>query len=116
MASSTAWHRSVIRWELNDLQFVPLIGALLFVSALDILLTGAVISRGGHEVNPVANLIHEHWDMWGLTVFKYALVTFYVVVVQEIADRRWATARLTMQAGIVISLLPVAWSLYLLAS
>ncbi|MDA0803179.1 MAG: DUF5658 family protein [Planctomycetota bacterium] len=111
-----AWLHAFVHRESSDLHFVPLIGALLLVSALDVLLTGAVISRGGQELNPVANLILQHWDMSGLTVFKYAIVTFYIVVVQEIAARQWSAARLTMLAGVAISALPVAWSTYLLVS
>lgn len=110
-----SWRSTLSRWEVPDLHFVPLIAALLLVSALDVLLTGAVLARGGHELNPVANLVLSHWDIFGLTVFKYAIVTFYIVLVQEIASRHWSAARSTMLAGIAISALPVGWSAYLLA-
>ncbi|MDA1008643.1 MAG: DUF5658 family protein [Planctomycetota bacterium] len=98
------------------LRYAPLIVVLLFVSALDVILTHVIIDRGGIEINPVANLVFEHWSVFGLAAFKYALVTFYIIIVQQIATMKEATAYRTMVAGIAISCMPVVWSCLLLAT
>ena len=58
---------------------------LLFAS-LDIILTWYILRKGGTEVNPLAKLVIERWDLAGAIAFKFSIVLF-VVVTCEIVGR-----------------------------
>ena len=51
---------------------------LLFAS-LDIILTWYILRKGGTEVNPLAKLVIERWDLAGAIAFKFSIVLFVVV-------------------------------------
>jgi hypothetical protein len=87
---------------------------LVFVSTLDVMLTWAILQRGGIEVNPVAALIIGHWGLNGAIAFKFALILFVIVVCEHVGRSRPRTARILARLAVAISALPVAWSLALL--
>ncbi|MCA9286685.1 MAG: hypothetical protein KDA22_15785 [Phycisphaerales bacterium] len=86
----------------------------VFVSSLDIMLTWAILNRGGEEVNPVAKLVIDHWDLPGAIAFKFSLVLF-VIVACEIAGRHAHRLALALiGTAVAVSAIPVVWSLALL--
>jgi len=58
----------------------------LLFSSVDIILTWHILRKGGLEVNPLARVVIEHWDLAGAIAFKFSLVLF-VVVACEIVGR-----------------------------
>ncbi|MFO0827925.1 MAG: DUF5658 family protein [Phycisphaerales bacterium] len=87
---------------------------LIFFASLDIMLTWAILRRGGEEVNPMARLIIEWWGLNGAIAFKFALMLF-VIVSCEIAGRRRDRAGLMLaRTAVAISAAPVVYSLGLL--
>ena len=45
---------------------------LVFLSALDVVLTRVILYFGGTEVNPVADWVIVQWGQMGLSLFKFA--------------------------------------------
>ena len=60
---------------------------LVFVSAMDIMMTCTVIVFGGHEVNVIANFFLRRWGLPGMVMFKFALVVV-VIGLCELIGRR----------------------------
>lgn len=88
---------------------------LIFFSSLDIMLTWAILRRGGEEVNPVANFVIGWWGLNGAIAFKFALMLFVIISCEIIGRRRDRAGRLLCRSGVVISAAPVVYSLGLLA-
>ncbi|HMN97493.1 MAG TPA: DUF5658 family protein [Phycisphaerales bacterium] len=86
----------------------------VFLSSLDIMLTWAILGRGGTEVNPVARLVIDRFGLPGAIVFKFSLTIFVIALCEVIGRRRRPTAHRLIRLCIVISAMPVAWSLVLL--
>jgi hypothetical protein len=89
---------------------------LIFVSSLDIMLTWKILDRGGLELNPVAALVIDHWGMQGAIAFKFALMMWVIVVCEVLARRKDSAGRFLSILAVVVSALPVAWSLFLMVS
>ena len=50
----------------------------VLVSAMDLMLTWAVLAAGGSEVNILADWIIRRWGLTGAVVFKFAVVMLVV--------------------------------------
>ncbi len=93
---------------------------IVFLSSMDVMLTYVILRLGGREVNPVAMYVIKFWDdlmhlgMAGATVFKFALVVFTIVICEIVGRRSLRKGRRLVRALIVISAVPVVWSLALL--
>jgi hypothetical protein len=86
----------------------------VFVSSLDIMLTWKILSQGGLEVNPVAAIVIDAWGMHGAIAFKFALMMWVIVVCEVLARLRRSAGRFLATTAVVMSALPVLWSLTLL--
>ena len=87
---------------------------LVFVSALDIMLTWAILQRGGTEVNPIAATVIEEWELPGAIAFKFALTLFVIVASEIVGRRRGRLGCWLARTAVGVSALPPAWSLLLL--
>jgi len=88
----------------------------VFVSAMDIMLTWIILWHGGAEVNPVARAVIDRWGLNGAIAFKFALAVFVIVICEYIGRRKQQTGRRLATAAVVISAIPVAYSLLLLSA
>lgn len=87
----------------------------VFLSALDVIFTTIILYwYGGEEVNPIALIIIEDWGMAGATVFKFCLLLFAIVVCEIVGRAKPRTGLLLARAMVIISAIPVGWSLYLM--
>ena len=86
----------------------------LFFASLDIMLTWAILKREGTEVNPVARLVIEMWDLPGAIAFKFSLMLVVITVSEVIGRRQDRTGRWLANVSVVVSSLPVFYSLALL--
>lgn len=86
----------------------------IFLASLDIMLTWAILRRGGIEVNPLARLVIDHWDLPGAIAFKFSLVMFVIVTCEVVGRRATRLGLGLIVVSIGVSALPVAWSLFLL--
>jgi hypothetical protein len=87
---------------------------LIFFSSLDIMLTWTILARGGREVNPVARLVIDAWGLAGAILFKFALMMLVIIVCEVVARQRPPTATRLARLAVVISAVPVVYSLALL--
>ncbi|MHC5003538.1 MAG: DUF5658 family protein [Planctomycetota bacterium] len=88
----------------------------VFVSSLDICFTWAILQRGGSEVNPIARLIMDFWDLPGAIAFKFSLTVFVIVICEVVGRERPHTGRLLSRVAVGMSATPPAYSLLLLVS
>lgn len=87
----------------------------IFFAAMDIMLTWYILERrGGEEVNPIADAVIAAWGLWGAIGFKFSLVLFVIIACEWIARDRPLVARRLVWTGILISAIPVLYSLALL--
>jgi len=86
--------KSLLRWE-----------ALLFIilSVGDLLMTYTLLWRHLeiYESNPIAAWILKHWDVAGMTAFKFGLVAFIIVISETVERLRPRLGRLILLFGIV---------------
>jgi len=87
---------------------------LVFFSSLDVMLTWKILEQGGREINPIAAAVIDFWGMHGATAFKFALITWVVIVCEVLARMRARAGRFLAVAAVAISAFPVCWSLTLL--
>ena len=83
---------------------------LIFVSALDVILTRVILFFGGTEVNPIADWILAEFGRMGMSIFKFVIVAVVIICCEIIGRRSWKTARRLATASIFISFFPVIWS------
>jgi hypothetical protein len=86
----------------------------LFFASLDIMLTWAILKREGSEVNPVARLVIDMWDLPGAIAFKFCSILVVITVCEVIGRMQDRTARWLANVSVFVSSLPVFYSLALL--
>ena len=86
----------------------------LFFSSLDIMLTWAILTRGGTEVNPIAKAVIHAWGLPGAIVFKFTLMMFVIGVCEVVGRSHDARARFLIWLAVIVSAVPVVYSLGLL--
>ncbi|MEX0887042.1 MAG: DUF5658 family protein [Phycisphaeraceae bacterium] len=91
-------------------------GWLVFVSALDLMLTWLILQLGGREVNPLADWILVAAGYPGMVLFKYSVVIFVVLVCEYIARKQLKTARELAWVAVIISGVPVVVALAQIAT
>lgn len=104
-----------IGWlSLPEMRFQNAYVWFVFFSALDIMLTWAILRRSGREVNPLADAVIQAWGLNGAIIFKFSLTVLVVIVCEVVARKQYGTARKLSMAAVVISAMPVTWSMFLL--
>ena len=86
----------------------------LLFSTMDVMLTWVILTMGGMEVNPVAAAVIDHWGLPGAIAFKFSLMLAVVLACETIGRRSDRVARNLAQAAVVVSAMPVLFSLSLL--
>lgn len=89
---------------------------LVFVSALDVIMTRVILFFGGTEINPIADFIIANWGRLGMSIFKFTIVAFVIIVCEFISRRNMIASRRLAIASIAISVVPVCWSCFIMAS
>ena len=83
----------------------------LLFSVADVVLTMALLSRGGFaESNPVARYFLNSWGPKGLVYFKFSLVATVCLIAQFIAFKRIETARRLLNFAVLAVAVVVAYS------
>ncbi len=98
------------------LRFPDAYAWLVFVSAVDLMLTwGIVFELGGVEINPLAAHILHLAGFPGMIIFKFGVMIAVIVVCEFIAKHAEPTARRLAIVAVAISAFPILWSTLLLA-
>ncbi len=80
----------------------------VFASAMDLLMTGIVLCRGGSEVNRLAEFVILHFGRAGIVTFKFVLVAVILIICEIVGRRRRELGRRLATWAIVIPALAVA--------
>ena len=86
----------------------------VFFSTLDVMLTWAILEKDGTEINPVAKLVIDEWDLPGALAFKFSLMLVVVLACEIIGRQRRRLARVLASFAVMVSAMPVFYSLMLL--
>lgn len=86
----------------------------VFLSSLDVMLTWAILKRDGTEVNPIAAYVIELWGLNGAIAFKFSLMIFVIIVCEIVGQKRPSAGKRLIRLCVLVSALPVTWSLFLL--
>jgi len=89
---------------------------LVFLAAMDIMLTWIVLYTGGREVNALAAWVIQNAGLPGMVLYKFALVILIVVICEIIASRKEPTARKLAEWAVAITAIPVVITLVLLGA
>ncbi|MSR18790.1 MAG: hypothetical protein EXS00_06450 [Phycisphaerales bacterium] len=100
--------------EIPHYKFMVIDLLLVLFSAADILFTWAVLNKGGEEVNPLARLVLDSWQLTGLVVYKYTLIVLVILLCERVGRCSEVMARSVLLLGIVLTCVPVVWSTWLL--
>jgi Domain of unknown function (DUF5658) len=79
----------------------------VLVSSLDIMFTWVLLHMGGEEVNVLADYILRRWDLTGLVVFKFMLVSLVICVCEYVGRRRPKLGRILAEWAVGITCIPV---------
>ena len=89
---------------------------LVLFSLGDLLMTYLLLWQGGnfYEANPVADFFYSRWNIAGMTMFKFGLVGFILVLSEVIERHRPGLGRAIMILGCVTALAVTVHGLRLL--
>jgi hypothetical protein len=79
----------------------------VFLAALDVIITLAILHLGGHELNALADWVIQRYDVPGVVVYKFGLVVVVVLLCEIIGRRRPRRGQLLARWAVVISAFPV---------
>ncbi len=79
----------------------------VLASAMDVMVTCCVLAMGGSEMNYLAALVILRWDMWGLILYKFSLVTLVIICCEEIGRRRSTTGKSLALTAVAMTSVPV---------
>ncbi|HQR41903.1 MAG TPA: DUF5658 family protein [Gemmatales bacterium] len=88
---------------------------LVLVSMADLIVTYFLLSLNAdfYESNPIANWFFKHWNIAGMTFFKFAVVMF-VIIVAEVAERqRPGFGKFVLIFGVLVTAAVVTYSVRL---
>lgn len=83
---------------------------LVFLSALDVVLTRVILYFDGKELNPIAGWIIARGGQLGMSLFKFAIVVFVILICEYTAKMDRKMSRRLALAGCLITAIPVIWS------
>ena len=87
---------------------------LVFVSALDVMLTWMILYLGGREVNGLAAWVIDRFGGVGMVVYKFALVALVIAICEAAGRRRDSAGRGLARFAVAVTCVPVLWSFFLL--
>ncbi len=88
---------------------------LVFVSALDLILTMLVLYVwGGYELNPIAGAVIDTMGFMGAVALKFGIVILVIIICEVIGRRDDHSGQALAVGAIVISAIPVVYTFALL--
>lgn len=80
---------------------------LVFLSAMDIMMTWVVLYFGGREANALADAVLRRWGLPGMALFKFAFIIVAILVAELVGRRDYAAGRTFARFAVLITCLPV---------
>jgi hypothetical protein len=86
----------------------------LFLSAMDVMLTGVALAMGAYESNPVAAWFLERFGAGGLVLLKFTAVPVVIGLCEYIGRRKPPTGRKLIEWVVALSAVPIVVTLSIL--
>ena len=104
-------------WSLGGPSQLGSLSLLLVVLSLgDLLVTYTLLWQGGrfYEANPIARFVFDHWNIAGMTFFKFGVIGFVILLGEIIERRRPGVGRAILGLGCVTATYVIVHGLRLL--
>ena len=88
---------------------------LVFLSAADVMLTFVILWFDGREVNGVADWILQRFGIGGMAIYKFALVTLAILIIEYVGRQKEPTGRRMAEWAIALTCIPVVVAFTLLS-
>ena len=88
---------------------------LIVLSAMDVVLTWTMFHYNAVEANPIAEWVIDLWGLNGMIVYKFVLIVVFILICEVVGSMRETAGRKLARVSLMIGLVPVVWSLFLLA-
>jgi hypothetical protein len=109
--------KPIILQDLSDLFPLPQETLILIVvSALDVIMTFSLLTRGDdrfNESNPIARYFLDRWGMRGMAYFKGAMTLLVCVITQIVARKNELLAKRVLELATLIIVFVVIYSVSL---
>ena len=79
----------------------------VFVSALDVMFTWVLLHFGGQEVNHLANVVLQKWDLLGMVIYKFVLVVLVICICEFVGRQRIKLGQYLGEWAVGITSIPV---------
>ena len=79
----------------------------VLVGTLDLLLTKVILSLGGRELNPLADLVLRQFDTPGLAALKYSTIIIVVLTCERVGRAHARAGRRLALTAVGLSAVPV---------
>ena len=86
----------------------------VLLSTLDLLMTFVILWLDGREANGVADWVLRQYGIGGMTIFKFALVAFVVLLCEVVGRHDDRAGRRLAEWSIALTCVPVVIALLLL--
>lgn len=99
------WPRWLRPFALENSRLQWWIVAFVLVSMADLIVTYFLLSLNAnfYESNPIANWFFTHWNIAGMTFFKFAVVAFIIVISEIVERQRAGTGKFVLILGILVT-------------
>ena len=87
----------------------------VLLSTLDLLFTFVILRLDGREANGVADWVLRRYGIAGMTLFKFALVAFVILLCEVVGRHDDRSGRRLAEWSIALTCVPVVIALVLLA-
>lgn len=79
----------------------------VLLSAMDVLMTFVIIWIGGREANGIADAILQRFGFAGMTIFKFTIVVFVILLCEFIGRKSEPSGRKLAEWSIALACVPV---------
>lgn len=66
---------------------------LVFMSAVDLMLTWVILELGGYEANALAAHVIEQYDLVGIAAYKFGLTVIVILITEFVGRRKYELGR-----------------------
>ena len=87
---------------------------LVFMSAMDVFMTYVILRFDGREVNGLADWILQRFDIAGMAIYKFVLVTIVILIIEFVGRRKEPLGRRMAEWAIAITCVPVTLAFVML--
>ena len=86
----------------------------VFLSAMDVMMTFVVLWFGGREANGLADWVLQRFGIAGMTLFKFAIVVFVILLCEYVGRRNDRAGRRLAEWAVALTCVPVVIAFALL--